>query len=75
MCRLTHPGPQHKTPICKAPRPDVKKTHLLILKCLPERQETFELFPRMETLAGGILVTLSSLLKLVRVGVIWELFL
>lgn len=53
----------------------MKKTHLLILKCLPERQETFELFPGMETLAGGILVTLSSLLKLVRVGVIWELFL
>lgn len=68
-------GHSTKTPICKAPRPDVKKIHLLILKCFPERQETFELFPGMETLAGGTLVTLSSLLKLVRVGVIWELFL
>lgn len=40
------PGPSTKTPIWKAPKPYVKKIHLLILKYLPEKQENVGTFSR-----------------------------
>lgn len=70
--RLTGPGTQHKNTSLKNSYTSVKETHLLILKCLSERQETVGTLSRNVDTGEAFLRTHSSLLMLMLAGAILD---